>query len=74
MAGITLTQAEENLDAAQAAYQKALRSKSYSVGSSRSQVNHDIDKLRAEVQYWDGEVRRLARGTSGIRIRGGTPT
>lgn len=74
MSGLTLTQAQENLDAANAAYTRALNVKSYSVEGSRAKVNHDIDKLLDQVKYWQKEVDRLSSGRGGIRIRGATPT
>jgi len=73
MAGITLAQAETMLAAATEAYTTALNQKSYTIGS-RGQQRHDIDKLRAEVDRWDAKVKELSRGTTGMRIRGATPT
>jgi len=72
MAGITLAQAQTLLDAAVAAYTKALKAKGYNVGSRGAQ-RHDIDKLSAEVNKWEAKVRELTRGSGGIRIRGATP-
>jgi len=63
MAGITLTQAEAKLVLALAAYDKALKSHSYSHGGS--QVNFDmrrqrLSELQDGIDYWQNWVERLS--------------
>lgn len=55
---------QELYDAASAAYLKALKSKSYGDGVV-SKVNHDVDKLRSEMEYW---AQKLA-DESGSSVR-----
>lgn len=70
MAGITLAQAQANLDAANAALLNAMSVKSYSI-AGRSKTNHDIEALQRQVEYWEAKVLSLTRG--GIAVRGVTP-
>ena len=75
MAGITLAQAQSNLDALQTAYNALIGGvASYSIsttGGSRSLSRRDLSELREEIKYWDTQVKKLTRG--GITIRGATP-
>ena len=74
MAGLTLVQLEANLAAANAAYLVALNSQSYSV-PGRSKSNHEIEKMRQQVEYWERRVAQAGgesiRGP--IKIKGITP-
>jgi uncharacterized membrane-anchored protein len=69
MAGLTQAQAQANLDAANAAYLKAVYARSYAVGN-KSKVNQEIKVLRGEIAYWSAIVESKTRG--GIQVRGMT--
>ena len=73
MAGITLEQAEAQLSAWLSANTAVTSGQSYTIGT-RQLTRVDAKEIREQIQFWDGKVKELARGTSGIRIRGGTPT
>ena len=69
---MTLAEAQDLLDAAKAAYTKALRAKSATMGD-HTRVNHDIKALADEIARWErtvSELSRLAAGSSrpGVRI------
>ena len=54
-------------DRALAAYQKALDGANYSVssgGGSRSYQRQDLQKLRAEYEYWQAEVAKEENGNT----------
>jgi hypothetical protein len=55
----TLADAQENLAAAQAAYRAALAARSAS-SDGQSVSYQEIDKLRAEVTYWERVIRGLS--------------
>jgi len=75
MSGITLTQAQSNLDALQTAYNALIGgTSSYSItttSGSRSLSRRDLAEVREEITHWDNQVKKLTRG--GIGIRGVTP-
>lgn len=71
MAGITLSQAQEQLDAWLAANLAVSQGQSYTI-NSRSLTRANAGKIRDQVVFWDGHVKRLSR-SGGIRIIGGTP-
>ena len=73
MAGITLTQAEEQLALWIAANTAVASGQEYTIGT-RSLKRTDAAEIREQLQFWDGKVKELTRGTTGMRIRGGTPT
>lgn len=73
MAGITLTQAEAKLATWLDAEDKVATGQEYTIGT-RSLKRADLKEIRETIQYWDGKVKELSRGSSGIRVRGGTPT
>lgn len=73
MAGITLTQAEAKLATWLDAEDRVAQGQEYSIGSRRLR-RADLAEIREQVKFWDGKVKELTRGTSGMRIRGGTPT
>lgn len=57
-----ITTAQANLAAATAAYTRALEAKSYmfqTANGMRSVTNHDVDKLRDEMVYWQNIVNSL---------------
>ena len=75
MSGITLANAQSNLDALQAAYTALIGgTSSYSItttSGSRSLTRRDLSEVREEITHWDRQVKKLTRG--GISIRGVTP-
>lgn len=73
MAGITLAQAEEQLTLWMAANTAVASGQEYSIGS-RSLKRTDAGEIREQITFWDAKVKELSRGTTGMRIRGGTPT
>jgi hypothetical protein len=73
MAGITLAQAETQLSNWLAAMESISASQSYtiSVGTdTRTLTRANLADVQRQVEYWDAQVKRLARG--GIRVRGAT--
>ncbi len=69
MAGITLAQAETGLSNAIAAMEKAVNSASY--GKSGGQINASVthqplDKLQANVDWWENRVQKLLNSQNGI--------
>lgn len=73
MAGITLAQSEAMLSTWMVALEKIASGQEYTIGS-RTLKRADLADAQKQVEYWDGKVKELSRGTTGIRIRGGTPT
>jgi hypothetical protein len=73
MAGITLAQAEAKLTLWMAANDAVASGQQYTIGS-RSLSRVDAGEIREQIQFWDAKVKELTRGTTGMRIRGGTPT
>lgn len=73
MAGITLADAEAQLATWMAANTAAASGQSYTIGT-RQLTRVDAVEIREQIQFWDAKVKELSRGTSGMRIRGGTPT
>lgn len=70
MAGVSLVQAQAQLDAWLAASLAVAEGQSITVnGNTYSRVNAEhIDRM---IDYWESRVQRLTRG--GIKIFGGTP-
>ena len=73
MAGITLSQAEAALAIWVAADLAVSSGQSYAIGS-RQLTRVDASEITEKLQFWDGKVKELSRGTTGMRVRGGTPT
>lgn len=73
MAGITLAQAEAKLTTWMAANDAVATGQAYTIGA-RQLTRVDAAEIREQIQFWDAKVKELTRGTSGIRVRGGTPT
>jgi len=69
MAGITLTQAQTQLDAWIAASLKVAQGQSYTIGS-RSLTRADAEDIQAMITYWNGKVNELTNGGAGVRVRG----
>jgi len=73
MAGITLQQAQAQLDAWLAASAAVAQGQSYSItteSGSRSLTRANAQEIMAQIKFWDTQVKRLSRG--GIRVRGVT--
>lgn len=73
MAGITLAQAEAKLTLWMSAEDKVAAGQEYAIGARRLK-RADLAEVRQQVQFWDAKVKELSRGTTGMRVRGGTPT
>lgn len=73
MAGITLTQAEENLTEALAALSTARKSASYSIGG-RSISHQELKSLQNDVIFWNKIVNELSDSNEGIIISQMVPT
>jgi hypothetical protein len=72
MAGITLAQAQAQLDAWLAASTAVSQGQSYSVaGRSLTRVN--AGEINDQIKFWNSWVIRLASGVGGIRVRYGAP-
>jgi hypothetical protein len=70
MAGITITQANAQLDSWLTASTAVATGQSYSIGG-RSLTRANAKEIRENITFWDMQVKRLTRG--GIRVKGGTP-
>jgi len=64
MAGITLAQAEEQLDAYLTAETKVLGSQRYEL-AGRMLTRADIKEIRDGIQYWDAQVKNLSIKAAG---------
>lgn len=68
MEGITLLQAQEQLQAYLDASLKIANGQSYSIGG-RSLTRADLPDVNASIDKWEAKVRELSRGNGGIRVR-----
>ena len=69
MAGITLAQAESNLEKWIAASEAVANNQSYSI-AGRSLTRADASDIQKMIDYWQGWVTKLSAATgSGRRIR-----
>lgn len=59
MAGITLSQAQEQLNAWLEASKSVANGKSYQIGDERL-TNEDSDRILKMIQFWNGMVKSLA--------------
>ena len=66
MAGITLVQAQAQLDAYLAAETAVLAGQAYTI-AGRSLSRADLAKIQAGIKIWNRRVQTLTRG--GLRIR-----
>lgn len=73
MAGITLSQAQAQLNAWLAADTAVAAGQAYTVGA-RSLTRANAKEIRENIDYWDAKVKSLDSSTAGIKIFGGTPT
>lgn len=63
MAGITLAQAQAQLDAWLAASTNVATSQSYTIDTgngSRTLTRADAAEIRSQIKFWDGQVKRLS--------------
>lgn len=73
MAGITLEQAQAQLDLWMAASEDiAVNGQSTSI-HGRTFTAANLDYVDKQIDKWDTRVKQLTRGTGGMRIRGITP-
>ncbi len=70
MAGITLAQAETQLDLWITADAAVAAGQAYSIGG-RSLTRANAKEIRENIVFWDNQVKRLTN--SGITVRGVTP-
>jgi len=68
MAGITLDQAQAQLDAYLAASTAVANGQSYQIGT-RAFRRADLKEILVSIKFWDGKVAELTAG--GIRVRRG---
>lgn len=73
MAGITLDQAQAQLDAWIAANTAVAAGQSYSIGG-RSLTRVNAAEIINQIEFWERKVNQLSRSSAGIRIRYGVPT
>lgn len=71
MAGITLAQAQAQLDVWLAADAAVASNQSYRV-NERQFTKADAQQIRENIQFWDGKVQQLTHGRN-PRIRLGVP-
>jgi len=71
MAGITLEQAQAQLDAHLAAETAVLTGQKYEIGG-RSLTRANLDTIQAGITLWNGRVQSLSRRSQG-RSRGVVP-
>jgi len=64
MAGITLEQAEAQLALWLEASTKVAAKQSYSI-AGRSLTLADLSDINDQIQFWDGQVKKLARAANG---------
>lgn len=74
----TETEIKEFIDLWTDAYKALTTGKSYSIntgGSSRSLTRQDLKLVREELQYWQGELKKLetASQNRGLRVKFITP-
>lgn len=72
MAGITLEQAQAQLDAWMAANLAVSSGQSYTIGT-RQLTRVDAKDILEQIEFWEARVDALSRGTRGMRVRGATP-
>lgn len=66
MAGITLAQAQAQLDVWLAADAAVATGQSYSI-KDRSLTRADAGEITRKIEFWNGKVQLLTRSASGIR-------
>jgi hypothetical protein len=66
MAGYTLAQAQEQLDAWLAASLAVTKNQSFTIGD-RQLTRVNAEHIDGMIKFWNGEVNRLTRAASGRR-------
>lgn len=66
MAGITLLQAQTQLDLYIAAEAKVLQNQSYEI-DGRKLTRADLKEIQGGIDTWDARVKKLARSAAGSR-------
>lgn len=69
MAGITLAQAKEQLQAYLDASLAVANGQSYSI-AGRSLTRANLPEINKAIDKWEAKVKELTRGSGGIRVRG----
>jgi hypothetical protein len=75
MAGITLEQAQQQLQAWLQASMKVASNQSYEIGG-RKLTRADAADIQTQIKFWDDKAKaltRAAKGKPGMRVRYGTP-
>lgn len=72
MPGITLEQAQTQLDLWVAADSAVATGQSYSIGT-RTLTRANAAEITDKIKFWDSKVQALSRGNGGLRMRGVTP-
>lgn len=70
MAGITLNQAQAQLNLWLEADTAVAGGQSYSIGG-RSLTRSNAAEITNKIIYWEGKVNQLSRASAGIRVRYG---
>lgn len=68
MAGITLAQAQQQLQAWIEASLAIASGQAYSIGG-RSLTRANLPEVNKSIDKWDAKVKELSRGSGGIRVR-----
>lgn len=71
MAGISETEAQEQLDAWLAASKATAKNQSYKI-DGRELTRADAKEIRESVDFWNRQVMQIARGNP-VTARAGTP-
>lgn len=72
MAGITLQQAQSQLDMWIAADQAVASAQSYEI-AGRKLTRADAAEITNKIEFWAKKVNRLSSGNGGSRVRYGVP-
>ena len=71
MSGLTTTQAQQQLDSWLKANLAVAQGQSYTIATesgSRTLTRANAGEILKQIQFWDTQLKRLARG--GMRVRG----
>ena len=72
MAGITLAQAQSNLDAWVAASTAVASNQSYEIGTAgvtRRLTRANAAEILKQIDFWDAKVKQLSGGAAARRVR-----
>ena len=73
MAGITLAQAQAQLDTWLAASTAASGNQSYTMPDGRALTRANAKEIRENIEYWDSKVKELDPSNNRINVRRATP-